>query len=218
MTAPRPHRTIRRVALVGAALAVLTTGCITGERPNFDENEPTSALTGNEAIDRVLRRLDTVRTASFTADYTVLTKFGNVTSPAVVVQDGPANRRSITVGNVRFLQDDPTIATCDLDTAECEATINDARISDTQLTHQFYGPDFAKRLRIDANRRVGDTEGYTITQAGRQVLCVDVPVSSIVKTYCALDSGPLARYDGNDVNIQLTAITDSVDESKFATS
>ena len=112
----------------------------------------------------------------FTADYTILTKLGNVTSTARVVQSAP-DRRSITINNVRFIYDDASVATCDLITAECEATINDARVSDVSISHEFYGKSFAQRLRVDASRRVGDPAGYSITQAGQQALCVDVPVT-----------------------------------------
>jgi hypothetical protein len=43
-------------------------------------------------------------------------------------------------------------------------------------------------------------------------------VSGGTKVYCALDSGVLARYDGADLFIELTGISDVADETKFATS
>lgn len=200
------------VLVVAASLA----GCLTGERPSFDDDAPPAVVTGDPDVDAVLDRLDSVATARFTAEYDVTTRFGDIESDAVVVQadDG---RRSITVNDVRFVIGDGTDATCNLVTAECEATINDARISDLNFTHEFYAPSFAARLRVDANRRVGDTVGYTESVAGQTVTCVDVPLSGIVKTYCALDAGPLARYEGNDLLITLTAISDTPDESRFET-
>ena len=48
-------------------------------------------------------------------------------------------------------------------------------------------------------------------------MCADVPVSGGTKVYCALDAGPLARYDGNDVLIELIAYDETPDESLFAT-
>jgi hypothetical protein len=83
------------------------------------------------------------------------------------------------------------------------------------LTHEFYADAFARRLRVDAARRVADPTGYEITQAGRPALCTDVAVTGGTKTYCAFERGPLARYDGNDVFIEATSLTDVVDESAF---
>ena len=153
----------------------------------------------------------------FTADYTILTKLGNITSTARVVQSAP-DRRSITINNVRFIFDEASVATCNLTTAECEATINDARVSDVSVTHEFYGKSFAQRLRVDAGRRVGDPQSYSITQAGQQALCVDVPVVGGTNSYCALSNGVLARYDGNDLFIEMTAYSEFADETAFETS
>jgi len=203
--------------LVGVVLAgVMLAGCFTGQRPSFEPTEPLPTATGNADIDAVLERLDSVSQSVFTADYNILTKMGNVTSTATVVQARP-DRRSITINNVRFLYDDAAVATCDLTTAECEATINDARVSNVSLGHEFYGQSFAQRLRVDAARRVGEPSGYTITQADQQALCVDVPIQGGTVSYCALDNGALARYDGADLFIEMTSFSDVVDETKFAT-
>jgi hypothetical protein len=200
-----------------AAAALVLAGCVTGSRPSFDDTQPARTDTGNAAIDAVLARLDAVPSAVFTADYEVLTRLGNVESTATVVQASP-ERRSITINDVRYIYDGASVATCNLVTAECEATINDARVSDLLLTHEFYGAAFAQRLRVDANRRVGEPTGHSITQAGLQALCVDIPVTGGTTSYCALEGGALARYDGNDLFIEMTTYTDVPDETKFATS
>lgn len=192
-------------------------GCMTGERPSFDSEDPLQTEAGDEAVDAILERLDAVAPTQFTAEYEILTRLGGLDSQATVVQ-ADNSRRSITINDVRFIDSADTVATCDLTTGECEATLNDARVSDLLLSHDFYAKSFARRLRVDANRRIGETNGYMITQAGEQVLCVDVPITGGTVSYCALDSGPLARYDGNDLFIQMTSITDIPDESKFATS
>jgi hypothetical protein len=201
------------VVLAGAVLA----GCMTGQRPSFESTEPLPTATGNADIDAVLERLDSVSDSVFTAEYSILTKMGNVDSTATVVQARP-DRRSITINDVRFLYDDAAVATCDLTTGECEATINDARVSNVSLGHEFYGQSFARRLRVDAGRRVAEPTGYSITQAGQQALCVDVPVTGGTVSYCALAQGALARYDGADLFIEMTGFSDVVDETKFATS
>jgi hypothetical protein len=197
-----------------AALAL--TACATGPRPSFDAAEPAQQATGDPAIDAVLDRLDRVGLGYFTADYTVLTRLGGKQSSATVVQ-ADSRRRSITINDVRFLDGSGTAATCDLLTAQCEAIINDARVSDVQITHDFYGSSFARRLRVDAGRSLSPARGYTETIAGQPAACADVPVSGGTKVYCALDSGPLARYDGNDVAIEMVASNPTPDESKFAT-
>ena len=190
--------------------------CATGPRPSFDADEPSQQATGDPSIDAVLERLDRVGLEHFTVDYTVLTRLGGKESTATVVQ-ADNSRRSITINDVRFLDGSGTAATCNLVTAECEAIINDARVSDVQITHDFYGSSFARRLRVDAGRSLSPARGYTDTIAGQPATCADVAVSGGTKTYCALDSGPLARYDGNDVVIELIAADPTPDESKFTT-
>ncbi len=212
-TGARASRALAVVALAAIALV----GCATGQRPSFDADEPAQQATGDPAIDAVLERLDRVGLEQFTADYTVLTRLGGKESTASVVQ-ADNSRRSITINAVRFLDGTGTATTCNLTTAECEAVINDARVSDVQITHDFYGSSFARRLRVDAGRSLAPAEGYVESIGGQPATCAEVPVSGGTKTYCALDSGPLARYDGNDVAIELVAYTPTPDESKFATS
>lgn len=189
-------------------------GCFTGPRPTLVDDR---VMIGDPATDAVLQRLDIAGQAVFSADYDVLARFGDVERPASVVQAGPA-RRSITVGAIRFLIDNDMVATCDLDTDVCTDTIDVARISDTQLATDFYATSAAKRLRRDANERVGDTVASTVELAGQTATCVAVPVTNSTEMYCALDSGPLARVDAADVRIELTAFSETPDESKFARS
>ncbi len=211
----------RRVACVTVAGLVLA-ACFTGERPEFeDENSEPAASTGNEDIDRVLGLLDSVDRSEFTVGYDIETKFNTVSSTGIVVQ-AVGQRRSITVENdertVRFIEDAGEQLTCDLLVGECENSLNDARISDTQLSHTFYGPAFARRLRVDADGRIGDPEAYTKNIAGQDAECVDVPVPGGIKTYCALASGPLAQFVGADVEIDLTSYSPEPDTTKFETS
>ncbi len=213
MASPRHPYRAALGGLLLAATAVLT-GCFTGDRPSFESDVAYAAETGNEAIDDVLERLDRARLATFTGDYEILTRLGGGESTAHVVQDGPG-RRSVTVNSIRFVVDGDSAATCDLDADECEASINDARISDVIATHDFYADSAARRLRTDADRRILEPTGYEITQAGQTALCVEVPVTGGTVTYCALESGALARYDGSDVLVELTSFSDTPDESSF---
>jgi hypothetical protein len=209
-----PRLSLLPVTLVTAALLG---ACATGPRPSFDADEPVLGPTGDPAVDAVLERLDAVGREAFTADYEILTRLGGRESTATVVHAGDG-RRSITVNDIRFIDGTGANATCQLATGTCEALINDARVSDVQLTHDFYGPSMARRLRVDAGRSIGDVQGYEITQADQQALCVDVPVTGGTKVYCALESGVLARYDGADLFIELTRADPIPDESAFATS
>ena len=221
MASPRHRRPdgahTARNLVVATIAALALAACATGQRPSFDADEPSQQATGDPAIDAVLERLDRVGLEQFTADYTVLTRLGGKESMATVVQ-ADNSRRSITINDVRFLDGSGTVATCNLGTAECEAVINDARVSDVQITHDFYGSSVARRLRVDAGRSLSPARGYNETIGGQPATCADVPVSGGTKVYCALDSGPLARYDGNDVVIQLVASIPTPDETKFATS
>jgi hypothetical protein len=205
-----------RTAILSSVVALTLGACATGPRPSFDDDEPSQQATGDAAIDAVLERLDRVGLEQFTADYTILTRLGGKESTATVVQ-ADNSRRSITINGVRFLDGTGTAATCDLSTAQCEARINDARVSDVQVTHDFYGSSFARRLRVDAGRSLSPARGYEETIAGQPAACADVTVSGGTKVYCALDSGPLARYDGNDVAIELVRLDPTPDETKFET-
>ena len=202
----------RLAPVVAALLAVAVPGCVTGERPRLAEGAST---TGDPAVDAVLGRLDASRLSRFTADYTVLTRFGGLTTPATVVQ-AAADRRSVTVGRIRFIFDGPTTATCQLDSGECSATIDAGMISNTQLAPDFYGSSAATRLRRDAAARVGPTTASTQEIAGQVATCVSIPVTGATSVYCALDDGVLARLDAADVAIELTAHSAEPDEQQFA--
>lgn len=224
MSVPRAapaHRVPRpRLLVVIAISGALLGGCFTGERPSFEDDAtlPTEA-TGNADIDTVLGLLDSVDNSQFTAGYDIETKFNSVSSTGLVVR-AAGQRMSVTIDNadrsVRFIVDGNDQRTCDLATAECEASLNDARISDTQLPHTFYGPAFAQRLRADALRRIGEPTAYEKSIAGQNAQCVDIAVAGGTKTYCALASGALAEFVGADVTIELNSYSPEPDTTKFA--
>jgi hypothetical protein len=208
------HVTSRSVAVLVACAALLSS-CFTGERPTVSGCASAEA-TGRVEIDSVLERLDCVSSELFAADYTVLTRLGDLTSTAQVVQ--APGKRSITINKVRYLYEGGSMITCDLSTGTCEDEINEARTSDVLLTSEFYAKAMAARLRVDADRRVGDPVASEITQGGQQALCVDIPVTGGTKRYCALESGALAFFDGSDLLIELTGFSPTPDDTAFATS
>jgi hypothetical protein len=204
---------VLRVAAV-AALAIALAGCFTGKRPTLAAGPET---TGDPNVDAVLTRLDKTRTGVFTVGYDILVRFGGTDHAATVVQTSPA-RRSVTVGDVRFIVDNSDTATCNLDSGACSGTIDAARISDTQLAPDFFATSAAVRLRRSAAAKVGPTVPSTATIAGQPATCVAVPVTNATETYCALDNGPLARLDAADVKIEMTSWSPTPDESKFSRS
>ena len=206
----RPVPRLRHGALT-LALVIGLSGCFTGERPRLAEGAST---TGDPAADAVLSRLDAAADATFTTEYSVVTKFGNLTTPATVVQAGPA-RRAVTIGRIRFIIDGANTATCDLDTSECSTTIDAARVSNVQLTPDFYAASAAAKLRRDTELRAGPTRASTETIAGQPATCVVVTTTGGESTYCALDAGPLARVDAADHSIELTEYSPTADEAQF---
>jgi hypothetical protein len=205
-------RVARRCHLaLGVAITLVLSGCFTGERPRLVEG---ATSTGDPAADAVLSRLDAASRTTFTGNYTALTRFGNTTTQVAVAQAGPA-RRAVTVGDVRFIVDGPHTATCDLVTETCSPTIDVARISDVQLTPDFYAASAATRLRRDTELRAGPTRASTETIAGQPATCVVIPVTGSESTYCALDSGPLGRLDAADLSIDLTRYRPRADAAQF---
>ncbi len=196
---------------------MVLTGCFTGKRPSVvDDPFPAGSVTGEPAIDQVLTQLDIVNVGPYTATYMVQTKFGNVTRPASVSVDH--GRRSVTVGDVRFLTVNNSSQTCLLDRQDpCAPSIEPARISDTQITPDFYASDAAKRLRRDAAAIVGKPVSHVEIVGGQQSTCVDVPLPGGTSVFCVLTGGPLARLDDASVAIDLTQYTSTADETLFTT-
>jgi hypothetical protein len=216
MASPRRsrHVTSRSVAAL-VACAVLLSACFAAERPTLG-GCAVAETTGRVETNSVLERLDCVSPELFTADYTVLTRLGDLASTAQVVQ--APGKRSITINMVRYIYEGGSMITCDLSQGTCEGAINEARTSDVLLTSEFYAKAMAARLRVDADRRIGDPVASEITQAGEPALCVDIPVTGGTKRYCALESGALALFDGSDLLIELTGFSATPNDTAFATS
>jgi hypothetical protein len=205
----------RRLLLLALAAVVLA-GCFTGKRPSFEKVQfGPGTSTGDAAIDALLAKLDQATSAppTFTANYDVVVRFGAVDKKATVVVDG--NQRSVTMGDVRFLQTPATTETCRGST--CTPGIDPTAISDTQLTVDFWAGDIAKRLRFDATSKIGPTAQRTEVLAGQTASCVDVvQANNNTATYCVLDDGVLARLSDADLYITLEGFTPSVDPAAFA--
>ena len=218
---PRPLATGVPTSVRGAVVAtvlasLLLASCFTGERPSFEDEgtDRSGTSTGSADIDAVVDRLDEADAATFTAEFVIETKFGSLTSTASVSQAADG-RRSVTVerpaATTRYSVLDGGEQTCNVLTGECESELNDARISDVCIPHTFFGPSFATRLRASADRRIGESSAYTSQIGGQDARCVDVQVAGGTETFCALDSGVLARFIGNDVTVELTSYSPDAD-------
>lgn len=206
----------RRLAIVALATATMLSGCFTGERPYFTESTVPApgGMTGDAAIDAVLTLLDSPPSGPLTAAYEVLTKYGNTTNPAGVVLE--PGKRSVTVGVTRFIQTETFAATCTVDgSVPCVDGWDARRISDTLLTLDFYAADAAKRLRRDAQAKIGPAVARADVMNLMSVTCVDVPVSGGTAVYCVTDDGLLALIDDGDVRVELTMYGATVDPAAF---
>jgi hypothetical protein len=208
-------RTVAVVLAAGVgAGALLLTSCVTGERPSFvDDADASGTPVGDVPIDSVLGPLESSAPPPFTAEYTITNNSSATTSIATVAVD--VDRRSITISNIRFLIEGSRTGTCNVESGDCSNSIDDARVSDIQVTHQFYGAATARRLRSDARQRIAATTPSTATIAGLAANCVSVPLADGTPVYCVLGNGLLARMDNADVDIELTSFRDGVDEAAF---
>ena len=208
---------VRRMAFVVATAfaSIGTTGCMVGERPSF-EQAPTAAgaLTGDPSIDSVLSLLDSVESAVFSASYQALVVFNGVASSVTAAQ-ASSTQRSMTIGDVRYVTDQNGTRTCSVAAGSCTPVLNAAAVSDTGVTPEFVFGDVARRLRRDANARIGPSVASTREVAGEQATCVDVPLSGGTKQYCALPNGVLARFVGADVTVDMTSYQRIVDPTLF---
>ena len=205
----------RRGAVALTLSTLLLTGCFTGERPYFnDEPFPAGAMTGNAEVDAVLTRFDAVTPGPATAAYSVLTKFGNVTNDAVVViADGS---RSVTIGNVRYIETPNGVATCSEDSSQpCTGTLDAFRVSDIGVTIDFYAAEAATRLRRDFRAAIAPPTGRAVVIAEQSATCVDVPLPGGVAVYCALENGLVARLDDGDVAVNLTLLGEFADPERL---
>lgn len=200
----RPTTRLSRAAVL-VGLALVTTGCFTGQRP---ELEPVPVIDDAAAL-VVLERLERANSVAFTATYDIIPSTTGEATPATVRQLD--DQRRITIGDVDYFIDRGAARTCRADDGSCVDLLDDALISDLNITHRFWSDGIAARLEIDAARRVGFSEGHTETIADRPAACADVPVLGGVVVYCALDAGILARYFNADVTIELTSFTSDVD-------
>jgi hypothetical protein len=170
-----------------------------------------------------VERLARAPTAVFTATYDITPTSTSETTTATVVQSGQARR--VTIGNIEFVRDADGARTCETGNVGCVQGFDEARVSNLNITSEFWGRSSQTRLGLNAARAVGPPSGSTETIGGQAATCASIPLQSSVAigdsavqslTYCAIDAGVLARYNGADVVIELTSFTNTVDEALLA--
>jgi hypothetical protein len=204
----------RRSFVLTCVAVISLSSCFTGERATLVSEVPID----DPAAQMVLDRLALADSVDFIATYDITPSLTGATTQATVVQqDG---RRRITIGSVDYVTDGNVSRTCLNNGEECSDYIDDARVSDLNITHSFWGSAFASRLELDASRRIGPSTNLNTDIAGQPSVCVDVIVPSVATatgtvTYCGLDAGVLGRYFGADVSIEMTSFSFQVVPSDF---
>ena len=206
---PRHGNLIGALALVGV-VALGMSGCFTGERPTL-AHEPS---TGSAAVDAVVDRVNDLGDAVYTATYDVVTTFDGKSTTVRASQSG-TSRRSLTIGDIRYLVDGSSTRTCTVSTGECVDVIDASRVSDVQMTPDFFGTSLSARLRRDAEVAVSEPTASTEQIQGQAATCAAIPVDGATNTYCVLDNGVLARLAAGDLVVTMTAYEPGADASLF---
>jgi len=210
-----PHTRLRGHPLIGGALLVLFvfagSGCLTGSRPTLAE----VTATGNADVDDVLSRIGQLSTARYSAHYDVLLRYGDITTP-VSASQSDGDRRSLTIGDIRYVVHGQVTKTCVMSTAECVPRIDPTRVSDVQMTPDFFGTSLIARIELDVSRAGGQPTVTSEEIQGQQATCVAIPVADGATTYCVLDNGVLARLDAPDLAVTMTGYSSDVDETLYA--
>ena len=193
-----------------ASLALLLSSCALGPRPTLVADIPVT----DPAIVDILEQFERADGAEFTAAYKLTVNYGNLATSASVSQE--MGERSITIGDIRYLVETGNTRTCVLSNSICTKGLDDTKVSDFQITHQFWSRATEQRLRIDAGRNIGPAERYEAVFAETVVDCVSVPVVGGTKVYCVTKDGVLAHYAGPDLLIELTSYSNEADRELFS--
>jgi hypothetical protein len=184
---------------------------MTGDRPTLAQE----TSTGYPAVDDLVDRIGDLGEARYTAHYDVLVRYGDVTTTASASQSDE-NRRSLTVGDIRYVTHAQIAKTCTVSTAACVPQIDPTRVSDVMMTPDFFGTSMVARVELDATRAIAEPV-VTVEQAdGGEATCVAIPITDATTTYCVLENGVLTRLDGPDLVVSMTSYSDEVDEALYA--
>ena len=210
MSPRRPVHTWISSALLALGV-VAGSGCMTGDRPTLAQE----TSTGYPAIDDLVDRIGDLGEARYTAHYDVLVRYGEVATTASASQSDD-DRRSLTIGDVRYVTHAQIAKTCTVSMASCVPEIDPTRVSDVMMTPDFFGTSMMARIELDASRAIAEPVVSAEETDGGEATCVAIPITDATTTYCVLDSGVLTRLDGPDLVITMTSYSDEVDELLYA--
>lgn len=207
---------LRRLAPV-LACALALTGCMTGERPSFSTEPATDTSTGDPAIDAVLTHLaePTDGDSPLVAEYDVLRKFGGERARVVLARD--ADRWSLTIGTLRYLDVGGRRSTCDLETQECTDGFDEARLSDVLTTTSFATDAAEVRIRRAGADATGDARGSRRRIGGIRATCAEVDVPGGMVLWCTIPQGLIALQDTADMRVDLVSVETAVETDLFST-
>jgi len=213
---PRASR-VTSLAFAAIVVTVAGTSCVPADsRPSLG-TAPVDTVsrepTGNPLVDEVLARLDAVDAQTFTADYSIERKLGDLQRNAHVAQAPP--QTVVKIGDVA-LYSDPPAQTCDTAKNTCEDGLLEQRISDMGISSRFYGPATAQQLRVAVSRE--DTAPSVDTEqiGGTVAQCLHVPVGGGEETYCVTGTGLVALLDTAAMHIELTSYSPAASAEEFS--
>ena len=212
---------VGRLALTMLCAGLLLQGCFTGPRPTL-LSPTTTPTVEDQSAQKVIDVLASGTTLTFTVNYRVLTKFGNLSSDAAFAHH-PDFGNSMSVGDVRFIYaPDGTSFTCSTTTGECKPGIDESRISDRQLVSTIFQSSAIERILQDTRVAVGMGTSTTSSIDNQPTTCTAIPVvdsnaTTQEKTYCAFDNlGVLASLETADLSISAISVTLVANADQFA--
>ncbi len=210
-----------RLTLTMLCAGALLQGCFTGPRPTLLA-PATIPTVEDQSAQKVIDVLASGTTLTFTVNYRVLTKFGNLSSDATFAHH-PDFGNSMSVGDVRFIYaPDGTSFTCSTTTGECKPGIDESRVSDRQLVSTIFQSSAIERILQDTRVAVSMGTSTTSSISDQAITCTAIPVvdSNAItqeKTYCAFDNlGVLASLETADLSISAISVTLVANADQFA--
>ena len=213
---PRASR-VTSLAFAAIVVTVAGTSCVPADsRPSLG-TAPVDTVsrepTGNPLVDEVLARLDAVDAQTFTADYSIERKLGDLQRNAHVAQAPP--QTVVKIGDVA-LYSDPPAQTCDTAKNTCEDGLLEQRISDMGISSRFYGPATAQQLRVAVSREEQPPRLDNEQIGGTVAQCLHVPVGGGEETYCVTGTGLVALLDTAAMHIELTSYSPAASAEEFS--
>jgi hypothetical protein len=210
-----------RLTLTMLCAGVLLQGCFTGPRPTLLA-PVTIPSVEDQSAQKVIDILTSGATYTFTVNYRVVTKFGNLSSDATFAHH-PDFGSSMSVGDVRFIYaPDGMSFTCSTTTGECKPGIDESRVSDRQLVSTIFQSSAIERILQDTRVAVGMGTSTTLSIGDQPTTCTAIPVvdanaTTQAKTYCAFDNlGVLASLETADLSITAISVTLVAQAEQFA--